>query len=231
MSSTGFETALNILDATADGVTIVAPAAKPAFKAIAGLSPWHQLKRGDKAQTSTLEILEDTAQIMEVDLHNILQTGYDGLRTARADLAKMGAIKALRKRKQFSKYATSAVQLNDTTVSSSQAARSQRMWNNKGLPNGSTSDSASAQAQSPNRGATNALTEDLVQDDTASVDITSIYEDPFRETASVIVSDTAFGLRSESIMEESESIYSEPGDIDHDDSFRLHTLRQSGCAQ
>ncbi|EED81556.1 predicted protein [Postia placenta Mad-698-R] len=213
MSSTGFETALNILDATADGVTIVAPAAKPAFKAIAGLSPWHQLKRGDKAQTSTLEILEDTAQIMEVDLHNILQTGYDGLRTARADLAKMGAIKALRKRKQFSKYATSAVQLNDTTVSSSQAARSQRMWNNKGLPNGSTSDSASA------------------QDDTASVDITSIYEDPFRETASVIVSDTAFGLRSESIMEESESIYSEPGDIDHDDSFRLHTLRQSGCAQ
>lgn len=38
------------------------------------------------------------------------------LRTARADLAKMGAIKALRKRKQFSKYATSAVQLNDTTV-------------------------------------------------------------------------------------------------------------------
>ncbi|KAF9814676.1 hypothetical protein IEO21_04971 [Rhodonia placenta] len=213
MSSTGVETALNILDATADGVTIVAPVAKPAFKAIAGLSPWHQLKRGDKAQTSTLEILEDTAQIMEVDLHNILQTGYDGLRTARADLAKMGAIKALRKRKQFSKYATSAVQLNDTTVSSSQAARSQRMWKNKGLPNGSTSDNASA------------------QDDTASVDITSIYEDPFRETASVIVSDRTFVLGSESIMEESESIYSEPGDIDHDDSLRLHTLRRSGGSQ
>lgn len=133
MSSTALETALNVLDATADGVTIVAPAAKPAFKALASLSPFKQLKRGDKAQASTLTILEEYSEVMNVGIHNTLQDGYDEydycayivtghhlvfprLEETRAGLVSMGTLKAFRKRKHFVNYATDATQLNAATV-------------------------------------------------------------------------------------------------------------------
>lgn len=71
------EVALNALDATADGVTTTAPFAKPALIALAKLTPHGALKRGDRAQASTLNMLEDTSDIMEKGMHNILQNGFD----------------------------------------------------------------------------------------------------------------------------------------------------------
>lgn len=231
MSSTALETALNVLDATADGVTIVAPAAKPAFKALASLSPFKQLKRGDKAQASTLTILEEYSEVMNVGVHNTLQDGYDELEETRAGLVSMGALKAFRKRKHFVNYATDATQLNAATVTSSQAARSQRMWKKKGVTNRSSSNSTPTQERTPISVPIRAQTDPERADEIVSVDITSMYEDPFRETASVVVPDQASDLTWEPGMAESESICSEPGDIDYDDSFRLRTLRQSDGSQ
>lgn len=77
MSSTALETALNVLDATTCGVTIVALAANPALNALASLSPLEHLKRGDKDQASTLTILEEIAGIMDVRVHNTLQNSYN----------------------------------------------------------------------------------------------------------------------------------------------------------
>ncbi|OSX65917.1 hypothetical protein POSPLADRAFT_1165912 [Postia placenta MAD-698-R-SB12] len=220
------EVALNALDATADCVTTTAPFAKPALKALAKFTPHGALKRGDRAQASTLNMLEDTSDIMENGMHNILQNEFDDLRDSRNDLANLGRIQTLRNWSKFSQYASDAVHLNKKTVTSSQAARSDNIWKRKGLASRSLSngrseptpisDTVDAPIDCPRRA-----------DDNASVDITSVYEDPFRETASVVVSDQAFKPAREPSIAESESIYSDLGEAEHDDSFRLHTLRQS----
>ncbi|KAF9814681.1 hypothetical protein IEO21_04976 [Rhodonia placenta] len=220
------EVALNALDATADGVTTTAPFAKPALIALAKLTPHGALKRGDRAQASTLNMLEDTSDIMEKGMHNILQNGFDNLQGTRNQLADLGVIQTLRKWNKFSEYASEAVHLNKKTVTSSQAARSDNMWKRKGLASRSLSSDRSE--PTPISDTADAPTDCLTRaDDTASVDITSVYEDPFRETASVVVPDQAFELAREPSIAESESIYSDLGEVEHDDSFRLHTLRQS----
>lgn len=76
-SSKRAETALTTLDAAAKGFTVAVPIAKPALKALNKYTPQNSLKRGDRAQASTLDILEDTAEIMEPYQHNILQKGFD----------------------------------------------------------------------------------------------------------------------------------------------------------
>ncbi|EED82304.1 predicted protein [Postia placenta Mad-698-R] len=64
-------------------------------------------------------------------------------------------------------------------------------------------------------------------DDASSMDITSMEENPFRETASVVIPDYAFDLVSESSVADSESVYSEPGDIGYHDSLSLRALKPS----
>lgn len=160
---------------------------------------------------------------MEPYQHNILQKGFDQLQGTRSDLADLGRIEALMKWSKFREYATDAVILNKTTVTSSQAARSDNMWKRKtdrllssnGPERAPISDTKEAPMDCSRRA-----------DETASVDITSVYEDPFRETASVIVPDRTFDLAREPSMAESDSMYSVPGDIEHDESFCPYILRQ-----
>lgn len=118
MSSTAFETALNI---TPDGVTIVALAANPVLNALSSLSPLEHLKRGDKDQASTLTILEATSGVMDVRVHDTLQNDYNKLAKTRAGLANMGSLEAFRKRKHLVKYATDAAQLNAAIIISASA--------------------------------------------------------------------------------------------------------------
>ncbi|EED85131.1 predicted protein [Postia placenta Mad-698-R] len=200
----------NYLDATADAVTIAAPVTKPVLKYFAGLSPRKQLKRGNKYQASTLSTLEQWSEIMDSKTHNELQQEHDRILATSNGLQKMGRLKALWELDQFYAYASEAEKLNADTVTSSQAARSKQLWSKKGMTGGQSLDAAVG-----------------YHDDAASVDITTIEENPFRETASVVVADYASDLGSEASVTETESIYSEPGDIGHYDSLSLHALRPS----
>lgn len=209
------ETVLKILDASANAVTIatpaLVPASKPVVKYFATLAPRNRLKQGDKAQAATLKTLEETAEIMDRHTHDTLQEYYDRVQSSRTDLVKLGRMQALMQRKKFCAYAKEAAELNESTITSSQEARSKHLWTRKRTLDGPSLDAA-----------INHLT------DTAEyVD----EENPFRETASVIVPDYAFDLVSESSVADSESVYSEPGDIGYHDSLSLRALKPSARVQ
>lgn len=218
----------NYLDATADAVTIAAPVTKPVLKYFAGLSPRKQLKRGNKYQASTLSTLEQWSEIMDSKTHNELQQEHDRILATSNGLQKMGRLKALWELDQFYAYASEAEKLNADTVTSSQAARSKQLWSKKGMTGGQSLDAAVGYLITSDSTITRADSGDhITDDDAASVDITTIEENPFRETASVVVADYASDLGSEASVTETESIYSEPGDIGHYDSLSLHALRPS----
>lgn len=63
MSSAIAEEVFNILDAAADGATIIS-ASKPAARIVMNMLPSTKLKRGDQYQESTLRLLEASKKIM-----------------------------------------------------------------------------------------------------------------------------------------------------------------------
>ncbi|OSX62738.1 hypothetical protein POSPLADRAFT_1046143 [Postia placenta MAD-698-R-SB12] len=168
------ETILKILDASANVVTITTPALVPASK----------LDVNGNSKT-----LEETAEIMDWHTHDMLQEYYDCVQSSRTDL-------------KFCAYAKEAAELNESTITSSQEARSKHLWTRKRTLDGPSLDAAINH-----------------YDNTSSMDITSIEENPFHETASVIVPDYVFDLVSESSVADSESAYFEPGDIGYHDSL------------
>ncbi|KAF9817927.1 hypothetical protein IEO21_03121 [Rhodonia placenta] len=151
--------------------------------------------------TATLKTLEETAEIMDRHTHDTLQEYYDRVQSSRTDL-------------KFCAYAKEAAELNESTITSSQEARSKHLWTRKRTLDGPSLDAAINH-----------------YDNASSMDITPIEENPFRETASVIVPDYAFDLVSESSVADSESVYSEPGDIGYHDSLSLRALKPSARVQ
>jgi len=221
-------TFLNTLDAAADTVTVVTPAAKPIVRLMSSFTPHAHLKRGDELQASTWTILEETEGIMDTDIHNDLQYRYDLLLGTRQELDSVGFLQSLKssQRKKMSMYASNAGRLNKNTVTSSQLARTKHMWGRKQSRNNSnTSDGvahgtggASDETHCRQEGAEDhncthcstrtARTGELEhQVSTDTLDISE--ENPFRETASVIVSPADW---HEDPLD-TESVYSQTDDV------------------
>ncbi|KAF9803773.1 hypothetical protein IEO21_09580 [Rhodonia placenta] len=105
-----------LLSTTANIVITATPVSKPAVEALVDWVPHTKLQKADEAQAATLTMLESTTQIMDREVHDVLQHRYDMIAKDRAALGKVGLVKAWRKMKKIRNYNHQAVGLNQETV-------------------------------------------------------------------------------------------------------------------
>ncbi|KAL6303559.1 hypothetical protein BKA93DRAFT_880131 [Sparassis latifolia] len=99
---------------------------------IAALHPAGIIKRADKYQQDTLNILEESIGVMENAVHSDLHGKYDLLQATRTSMGKYGIMASLFERRRVVHYMGEAKNLNKETIRSSQVARSKMMWKQKG---------------------------------------------------------------------------------------------------
>ncbi|EED81561.1 predicted protein [Postia placenta Mad-698-R] len=193
MSSDIAEELFNILDAAADAATIVS-ASKPAARLIMNMLPSTKLKRGDQYQESTLRLLEASRKVMPPAVFE------DHFHTFEKEkLVLDGLIQQVKINGEAGEYRKRAKTLHAKMKISSQQARRAAL---RTLPRAASVGSSAASdtgtsilQEANNRGADNH------DEDAQSMDITeerNVYcpssstltlNDPFRETASVVVQD------------------------------------------
>lgn len=234
-------TALNVLDASADVVTVAVPIAKPIVQLISSFTPLTERKRGDEAQASTWTILEETENIMDRGTHDRLHARYDELLAMRQQLEAVGFLRSFKKaeRRKNSAYASQAVKLNGATVTSSQLARTKNMWRRKQPVEGSDA-SNDINANTTDQNICNndedmgrrpytscfaAVIESSAHEHASVITADLPQEDPFRETASVIVShpDWHEGFDAESVYSQDDiAVYgSQSGAHSYPPSLRI----------
>ncbi|EED79438.1 predicted protein [Postia placenta Mad-698-R] len=198
MSSDIAEEVLNILDAAADAATIVS-ASKPAARLIMNMLPSTRLKRGDQYQESTLRLLEASRKIMSPAVFEEHFHKFENICDTRETLVADDIVQSIKIRGAIKKYKKRAKTLHESmTVSSQQARRAALRYLHEAAS--SNNDAVSKMdalmlQEETYRGA------DSHDEDAQSMDITeerSVYcptastltlNDPFRETASVVVQD------------------------------------------